>query len=283
MNNFLKKFPRLQSIITLIGKARVTTYAASSTYRLFLSLPPILMLLLSLIHYLPITQEDVMHLFSDTMPDGVYKTINNLISSIYNSGGAATILSSALLVVSVSASMRAIMKGFNEIYCPDKKENFLLFAVRSVIATLLFAVIASVSLVVLVYGRQIVDYLIGQFPESRTLQILRPLTRWIHYLIVGPLLTLAFMVFYHRLPAGKRSFKSQFPGALFAACSWLIFSLVYSLYVSISNKFGAYGYLGTVMIIMMWAYYCVMFFLIGGCINVALESGKSSPAKETLS
>ena len=280
MSKILKKFPKLQAIIAMIGEKRVTTYAASATYCLFLSLAPLLMLLLSLIRFLPITQDDVMRLFSDGMPDSVYRIINNLISSIYNSSGAATVLSSALLVVSVSSSMRAIMKGFNEIYCPEKKESFLLFAGRSVLYTLLFVVITLLSLVVLVYGGQIIEYLIGQTPGSKLLQILLPLTRWIRYLLVGVMLTLAFMVFYHRLPAGKRKFRGQFWGALFSACAWLLFSLGYALYVSISNKFGAYGYLGTVMVIMMWAYYCVMFFLIGGCINVVLASHSTSSEKD---
>ena len=58
------------------------------------------------------------------------------------------------------------------------------------------------------------------------------------------------------------------PGAVFCAASWILFSWGYSIYVSFSDQFGAYGYLGTVMVVMMWLYYCMMFFLIGGCINV---------------
>ena len=58
---------------------------------------------------------------------------------------------------------------------------------------------------------------------------------------------------------------------------------MFSLYVSISDKFGAYGYIGTIMVAMMWMYYCFMFLLIGGCINAVIEqrrAARNAPAEE---
>ena len=60
-------------------------------------------------------------------------------------------------------------------------------------------------------------------------------------------------------------------GSLFSAVSWMLFSYIFSFYVSLSNRFGAYGYIGTIMVAMMWLFYCFYFLLIGGYINRLLE------------
>ena len=70
-----------------------------------------------------------------------------------------------------------------------------------------------------------------------------------------------------RVPAGRRSYKRQVPGAVFAAATWVLFSWFFALYVSVSGKFGAYGYIGTVLVAMVWLFYCLMFLFIGGALN----------------
>jgi membrane protein len=129
-----------------------------------------------------------------------------------------------------------------------------------------------VSLAVLVYGAQLLEYLREKLSDHSFIDTLISVLQNTRYLLWSLILTVAFMVFYHFLPAENPKFGKQLPGALFCAVSWAVFSWGYSIYVSVSDKFGAYGYLGTVMIIMMWMYYCLMFFLIGGCINVYLAS-----------
>ena len=49
--------------------------------------------------------------------------------------------------------------------------------------------------------------------------------------------------------------------------SWSVFSVIFSVYVSVSNRFGAYGVIGTVIVAMIWLYYCFYFLLLGGYIN----------------
>ena len=57
---------------------------------------------------------------------------------------------------------------------------------------------------------------------------------------------------------------------VFAAVSWVLFSWLFSLYVAVSGKFGAYGYLGTVLVAMVLMFYCLFFLFIGGYINAQI-------------
>lgn len=267
--------PKLNRIVGLITQTHVMTHAAAVSYRLFVALPPMLMLLISLIRYLPFTQADVMRVFSDAMPPAVYSMIDAIVSSIYNSSGTATALSAVLLLLSASASMRAAMKGLNEIYSANRERSFARFVTRSVVYMLVFVLMLLLSLIVLVYGKQIVDYLGVEYPESTIVRLLLAIGSWIRYLVIGVFLILIFMLFYQRLPSGKRRYRDQFAGALFSAGAWLVFSWGFSLYVSVSDRFGAYGFLGTFMIVLIWMYYCLLFFLIGGCVNVSRRTAKA--------
>ena len=58
-------------------------------------------------------------------------------------------------------------------------------------------------------------------------------------------------------------YRRQLPGAVFSAVVWAAFSFIFSFYVSLSDKFGAYGYIGTIMVAMIWIFYCFYFLLMG--------------------
>ena len=265
-------FSAVRSIAGMMGEKRVTTHAAAADYHLVIALPPAVMLLISLIRFLPVTQEEVLQLFSETMPEQVYSIVETIVGSIFNSTETVTIISAVLLLISASSAMRALMRGIYEIYGERRKEPFLIFAGKAVIYTLVFLLMIVVSLAVLVYGAQLLEYLREKVSDHSFIDTLISVLQNTRYLLWTMVLTVVFMVFYHFLPAENPKFGKQLPGALFCAVSWAVFSWGYSIYVSVSDKFGAYGYLGTVMIIMMWMYYCLMFFLIGGCINVYLAS-----------
>ena len=262
----------IRSIAEMVSRKRVMTYAAAADYHLVIAIPPAAMLLISLIRYLPVTEGDLLKFFSDTTPKEVYAVIESIVSSIFNSSGTITVISALLMLISASGAMRSLMKGIYEVYGAKRKEPFLLFAGRAVIYTVLLLAMIIVSLIVLVYGAQLLEYLRDQVPDQTFVDNLINILNNTRYILWGIILTVVFMIFYHCLPAEKPKFRKQFPGAVACSVSWAVFSWGYSIYATVSGKFGAYGILGTFMVIMMWMYYCLMFFLIGGCINVYTAS-----------
>ena len=258
----------IKQIVEMTKRAHVPAYAASADYHMMIALPPAVMLLVSLIRYLPVTQEDVMRVLSDTVSGPLFSIIEPIVKSIFNSNETTTVISSLLLLISASGAMRALMKGMNEVYGVKREQHFLIFYGRAILYTLLLLLTLVLSLVLLVYGPAILEYLQSLSAKQSFWEGLISFLQNTRYFVLGFILIPVFMFLYDRLAAGKRKFKKQFPGAVFSAASWILFSWGYSIYVSVSDQFGAYGYLGTVMVVMMWLYYCMMFFLIGGCINV---------------
>ena len=270
------------SIGKLVGQKNIGIYAAAADYFLFMSLVPIIMLLVSLIRYLPIEQADIMHIFEEAVPESVYRLINTIVASIYRNGSAAFTISLVLTVFSASGAIRPLMKGLDAVYGDERKEFFPLFFLKAALYMIVLVVFIILSIAILVFGSEILELLNARIPENTVITwLLRSGTIILRYVLVLCLLFSGFLILYSRVPARKRKVSSQWPGAAFSAVAWVVFSWIFSVYISFSDKFGAYGYIGTIMVAMMWIYYCMMFLLIGGCINAYFEHKEPEKPEES--
>ena len=106
---------------------------------------------------------------------------------------------------------------------------------------------------------------------------------FLKWIIVVLLLFLAISFLYYLAPASRHDFKFVTPGSTLATLLFIITSLGFSAYV---NNFGQYnklyGWIGTLMVILVWLYLNSIALLIGFELNVsikdaiALDSGKNS-------
>jgi len=85
-------------------------------------------------------------------------------------------------------------------------------------------------------------------------------------------LAIFFLVLYKVVPNRKASFKSQIPGAVISAVAWSLFSLGFSFYLDyFDGMSNMYGSLTTIMLVMLWMYFCMCIVLIGAEINAYFE------------
>ena len=86
------------------------------------------------------------------------------------------------------------------------------------------------------------------------------------------LLTAVFALLYAAAGRGSPLFGKKpgghLPGALFSALGWLLFSLLYSVYITHFPRASAvYGALSAVCLVMLWLYACTVILLLGAEIN----------------
>ena len=101
--------------------------------------------------------------------------------------------------------------------------------------------------------------------------LLVSLWRILGFPIALSLVTVAFSLIYQHGASVRIKNTPVFPGAILAAISWAIVSLLFRLYVlhiGIYNKI--YGAVGTVVILMLWLYLSSLVMLIGEQVNVIL-------------
>ena len=86
------------------------------------------------------------------------------------------------------------------------------------------------------------------------------------------LLSLVFVMMYKFIPNRKATFRSQLPGAVLSAVCWSAFSFFFSLYVDFfSVTSNMYGSMTTIVLILLWMYFCMMFVMIGAQVNYYFE------------
>lgn len=261
-----------------MGRRRITTYSAACAYYLFMSLIPMIMLLVSVIQYTPLTQDVILEAISDYVPDQLYTIIESIISSIYSGGRVALTVSILLTIWSAAASMKALMRGMDSVYDAERHEDFFVFSLRACFYMVVFVLVLLLSFFVMVYGGEILQLLYDLLPHGGAVDWLFSMVRYLRFVVVLAVLALVFSFTYWRMPARRLRYGQQWPGAIFCAVSWSVFSVIFSFYVSFSNRFGAYGLIGTVIVAMIWLYYCFYFLLLGGYINHYIAERRAARA-----
>ena len=260
-----------------MGSRRLTTYSSSCAYYLFMSLVPVIMLLVSVLQYTPLTRDVVLEAVADYVPDSLYEIVYFIVTSIYSGGRVALTVSILLTIWSASACMKALLRGMDSVYDAERKEDYIRFSLRACFYMIIFVFILMLSFFVMVYGGKILDYIEQSMPVNHSLDFLFTLAKYLRFVIILALLALVFCLLYKWMPARRLKFRRQLPGAVFSSVAWAAFSFIFSFYVSLSDRFGAYGYIGTIMVEMIWIFYCFYFLLLGGFINHYIEMKRAEP------
>ena len=266
-----------------IGARKIWTFAAAATFYLFLSLIPFTGLLCALLPFTPLTEEFLLDFLARVAPDSVYWLLQSIIESVYDSSTATLSITAVASVWTASLAVVSLMRGLDAAYDLRRQENFFIFRLRACFFMIIMLAAVLSTLCAIVYGSKILDLIRSTLHDSWAVNLLFTLLRVGRYVVMMLVLFLLFLLFYKWMPAGRRKLLRQWPGALFATAAWLIFAAVFSVYVSYSDRYGIYGILGTVIIAMLWMYYCLFILLVGAYINRFLHDEREKLRAEELS
>lgn len=248
-------------------KQNISTYAASIAFFFFLSVVPMLIMICTIIPYTPLTEENLVELVTDLLPDQVDPLAESLISEVYNK--SAGILSVAIFATIWSAGkgVLALMRGLNAVNGVEEQRNY--FVVRAIASfyTIVMLIVVILSLFLMVFGDQLVTLALHRLPQ---LQRMVSFAMNFRFLLVWGILSVLFAAIYAYVPDRKLDFKEQIPGAVFSAVVWSVFSWFFSSYVTYGN-YGIYGSLSIIIIVLLWMYFCMYIILIGAYLNRYFE------------
>ncbi len=249
----------------------VGAYAAQGAYFILLSFIPFLLLLMTLIRYTPITQEMVLEGIFQVVPEagGFQELISGIVREVYTKSAAVVPISAIFTLWSAGKGVQALSNGLNSIYHVQETRFYVFNRIRSAFYTLLFLLSLTSTLVLLVFGNSI------QRKLEKYIPMIAKLTAFIIGMRTGItllVLALVFLMLYKVVPNRKASFKSQMPGAIISAVAWSLFSLGFSLYLDyFDGMSNMYGSLTTLILVMLWMYFCMYIVLIGAEINAYFE------------
>ena len=261
-------YKKVRTFARAVSQDNISAHAASTAFFLFLSMIPLLMLLCAVIPYTPITEAVLMQFVVNLTPHSVDSLMVYLIGEVYDKSGGILSATAVVTVWIAAKGMLALMRGLNAVNGQHEQRNYFLLRMEASLYTVLFLLLLVVTLVVLVFGNTFARMTLQQVPEIRAALKLFMIFRFIFVWII---LTFVFAGIYTYLPTKRLVFRKQLPGALFAAVAWSCFSWGFSVYISLFNGFNMYGKLTTVIIIMLWLYFCMYLLLVGAKINFFVE------------
>ncbi|MBY8914401.1 YihY family inner membrane protein [Bacillus sp. YC2] len=250
--------------------------SAELAYFFLLSLFPLMIFMLTLTAYLPISTEDVLGAVDQYAPDSAMSMVKSITEQTLNnrSGG---LLSFGIIAVLWSASngMNAIVRAFNHAYEVEENRSFIIIRLTSIFLTIAMVITILIALLLPVFGREI-GLLAADFIGAPDLFLnVWSVVRW----VISPLILLiVFTALYIFAPNKRLSFRFVLPGAVFAAAGWIIVSMLFSFYVgTFANYSATYGSIGGIIVLMIWFYLTGTLLILGGEINALLHKRKKLP------
>ena len=259
-------FQNLEAGIRWLAGVHIPQLAANAGYFMVLSVFPALLLVLSGLGYTGLSVESLLDMLSLVFPQAMMDTARRLVYSVYEGASGAVAGVSALTALwSASRGVYGLLTGLNAIYGVAEDRGYFYTRAISVLYTFAFEIVLLLTLVLHVFGNSILSFLQGlDHPAIRLLVDLLDL-RFVLLLVVQSLLfTLMFMI----LPNRRSGFWESLPGGLLSCIGWMVFSNLYSVYVThFSGYSKLYGSVYAIAISMLWLYCCLEILFFGGALN----------------
>lgn len=259
----------IQGFVDNMGKKHMSAYAAQAAYFIILSFIPFMLLLMTSIKYTPLTREEVINVVMQVCPESFEGFIRGIVWEVYAKSLGVVPISALIALWSAGKGIQALTNGFNSIYQVQETRNFFVTRVRSVVYTSVFVIASILTLILQALGTSLQRELSSRFP---VLDRLVTTIISMRVMISLFLLSLVFVMMYKFIPNRKATFRSQLPGAVLSAVCWSAFSFFFSLYVDFfSVTSNMYGSMTTIVLILLWMYFCMMFVMIGAQVNYYFE------------
>ncbi|MCH5265556.1 MAG: YihY/virulence factor BrkB family protein [Lachnospiraceae bacterium] len=259
--------------INKFNENRVSIHAAQVAFFIIVSLFPFMMFLITLLQYTPLSEDVMMSLIGTALPDNLSGIAESWLQETYETA------SGTILSITVISTLWAGSKGFSGIayeldgiYEVTNPRNLVIRRLMSLVYTIVFTLMIITSLIVLVYGNQIVQAINHFFPFLSNLHLILFILRsGVAYLVF----VVYFLCMYRFIPNRKSRFRDELPGAGLAAFLWIAFSYLYSLYIDYHQSFSSvYGSLTYMVLLMLWMYFCIIIIFIGALMNQFLKEKK---------
>ncbi len=258
-----------------VKQGAITTRASSLAFNFFLAFFPSIIVLFTLIPYIPIVdlQDTLMELITTILPphtneiafSTIYDIINNPRSGLLSIGFVLTIFFA-------TNGVNSLIEAFNSSYHINESRSIIQQRLLSLGITFLLSCILMITILLIMFSKTVVNYLI-------TTEIIE--NKSIEYILFGKWMVIIIMLFvgisiiYHFGPTIKKKFKLFTPGSIISTCLIIVTSSFFNYYISNFAEYNkVYGSIGTLIIILLWMYINSIILLIGFELNASIFNAK---------
>jgi membrane protein len=260
-----------------LSEGQLITRASAIAFKLFLAFFPTIILLLTLIPYIPVEdfQEKLMGSFRDMLPLEVYKFIEGLLHDLVVRKHSALLSVSFLIgIYLASNSMDAILNGFRSSYHVTRWHSA--FKQRLISMGLIFALtlMMAVAMALLTLSNWAISliaskgYAFSLFEHAGLF-----IAKWTVTLL---LMVASISLLYNAGDPGAKRFRSFTPGAFLALILTVLLSQGLAFFFGhITNYNALYGSLGAILAVQLWLYFNMIVLLIGFELNTSISRART--------
>lgn len=247
--------------------------AAALGFFLTLAIFPALILVMSVIPYLPIKDVDraIMDFLAQVLPPQGFEQLREVIQQIVTERRGALLSLGALTTLwAASTGMYAIMQQLNVTYDVKETRGFLHARAVAIGLSILFGALMLIVFSLVVLGGVAQGWIGERFGFSDALLMFFAVLRWV---VIVLALMLAFSLTYRLAPdVENNSFRYISRGGVAGTLMLVLASFGFAVYVqNFANYQAVYGSIGAVIVLMLWLYIAGLSLLVGAEINVLVE------------
>jgi len=252
------------------NEAEVGTYASGAAFFLFVSVIPMVMIVSGMLPHDLMAKKEMVNISQAVIPDKIYRFLLSIVDSYH--GNQVTLLSVSAVVVVWSASkgVLALIRGLNHIYETEETRGYILLRLKASFYTIFLLLAILLSAGVLVFGNTLAKWLI---PDNGLAASLWRIFGGIRHVFVAGMISIVFCTMYSLLPNNHLSWKEHYPGAVVTSVFWTLYSFGFSVYIDYFGGFSMYGSLASIVIVMIWLYFCMYIFFGGALVNKWIVDG----------
>lgn len=268
-----------------VQRTRVFNVAAGLSYYFLLSLFPLLILLATLLGYLPIPNlfNGILEFAARFVPRDAMGLVQKILQSILTPSRGG-LLSFGIIgtLWTASSGFSAMIDALDIAY--DARTSRAMVKQRLLAVGLMFITggLMVLAMVFTLMGNRAGHFFAKILHLSYAFELSWPFLRWG---IIGACIVLSLELLYFYGPNVKQRFKHSVPGALVATVLWILISAAVNVYVShFANYNKTYGAIGAVIALMFWLYVSSIAILIGAELNSELlkVEGKKLQGQQRL-
>ena len=242
-----------------IGAAerRLPLYASSGAFYVFLSIIPFVLLIASVLPMSRFDRSQISEFIALVAPETVISFLETIADQVYQRSAGVWSVSAIVTLWSASRVVSSFMRGIITASGSEKSTAY----VRLTLKAMGYSVLIVFLMYLLVLGSVVLNVL-GAFD-------IRPVShsRLLSAVVLCLLLTLS----YRFIPGRSRRYRFAFPGAVLASAAWMLFNHVYSLWLGVSDRYGVYGTVGSVIVTLLWLYASMYIIFSGAYFDLFLS------------
>ena len=271
----------IKKTLQIFSENEMSVYSGYATLYILMALIPLLMLVISIINFLPwFSVEDISKWISMMIPGvpSVQAMITGIIDNLNSqTGGLIASVSALTTLWSASNGVSAIQVGLEQIGDIPKS------GMKGKPRALIYTVILILFLPLLLLTQLLKEPLIALLESFNKMLPLAKLPSLLISILRSSGPVVAVMVFfgilisYCWLPKENRTIHSQMPGTIFSFVASVIFTLAFSFFMGHFWKASSiYGSLAAIFLTAMWLKFIVTIIFYGAALNEALVESENS-------